>query len=190
MIEYRLKKMQKYVTPLQCFDIIQLQYYITVIHRGFSQSYVCYLVISSSVLASLKVQPEPLCKDDLSSAALWNSLGPNGRETRLCCSPRRIRTQLTTTHISRAQLHPAQHIHMLPFIPLILTFPPTAARGAVNHVWSLGCDREYERRCLIRLSQPRAQEPEMYHVREIKRERGYIRTVSPAARGRLWESER
>lgn len=147
-------------------------------------------MISSSLLASLKVQLKPLCKDDLSSAALWNSSGLNGRETQLCCSPRRTQTQLTTTHISRAQLHPAQHIHTLPFIPLTPTFPPTAARSAVNQVWSLGCDREYEGRCLIRLSQPRAQKPEMYHVREIKRERGYTRTVSPAARGRLWDSER
>lgn len=70
-------------------------------------------MISSSLLASLKVQLKPLCKDDLSSAALWNSSGLNGRETQLCCSPRRTQTQLTTTHISRAQLHPTQHIHTL-----------------------------------------------------------------------------
>lgn len=82
--------MQKYVTQLWNYTASLL--YITVIHKRF---YVCYLVISSCVLASLKVQPEPLCKNDLSSAMLWNSSRPNGRETHLRCSPRRTRTQHT-----------------------------------------------------------------------------------------------
>lgn len=167
--------MQKCVTQLWNYTSLL---YITVIHKGF---YVCYLVISSSVLASLKVQPEPLCKDDLSFAALWNSSRPNGRETHLHCSPRRTRTQ----HTTHMQLHPAQHTLFHTFtcshsslwfwhflrqqlaVPLIMCDLWGVIESMREDVWSDSLSLEHKSlKCTT-------------WERLKERERGYTRTVSP-----------